>query len=306
MTNNRYLLRLDWPEKCFRLSPLDLKYFKSLVAGRGSVVCAKSERDFLRKLESATHVVAWDFREEWFARAPKLKVLATPAAGQELMPKAVPSGVRLAFGHFHGPVIAECVAGFMLAWSHGFFAHSDDHRNQRVWLSDKCYMLSGTRAVILGYGRIGKAIGDKLEALGVKVEGFGRKNLKLLPKSAHLADWLIMALPSNTGTDNLLNAKLLGVLPRRAVVVNVGRGNAVDEKSLVSALKSGKIAGAYLDVCRCEKAEIWTKATKEAKRGVIVPPKPKIPNLVLMPHSAAFSPDYLRRAFKEFADDGVI
>ncbi len=306
MTNNRYLIWLHWPEKCFQVKPDDLKFFKSLVDPRSTVTCVKREREFLSALKNATHVVSWTFKEEWFSRASKLKILSTPAAGHELMPTAVPEGVKLCFSHFHGPIIAESVVGFMLAWAHGFFARSEDRRHQRVWLSDKCYMLEGTKALIVGYGRIGKVIGEKLRALGVKVEGFTRKNIKLLPKSAGLADWLIMALPANTATDNLLDEKLLRTLPQKAVVINVGRGNAIDESALIGALKKRMIAGAYLDVCKCEKSEIWKSKAKTAKIRGIIPPKPKVPNLVLMPHASAFSPDYFKRAFKEFKREGVI
>ena len=58
----------------------------------------KSERAFLKALPSATHAVAWHFKKEWFARAAKLKVLATPAAGRELVAwRDAPKGVKVHF-----------------------------------------------------------------------------------------------------------------------------------------------------------------------------------------------------------------
>ena len=82
----------------------------------------KSERAFLKSLPSATHAVVWHFKKEWFARATKLKVLATPAAGRELVAwRDAPKDVKVHFGSFHGPIISETVLGFLLAWTRGFF-----------------------------------------------------------------------------------------------------------------------------------------------------------------------------------------
>ena len=328
--NNVYLIWLRWAESCFRANAADLAYFKSLVPAGARVVRARTERAFLRALPSATHVVTWDFRPEWFAKAPRLKVLATPAAGQELVPTTGPEGVRIHFGHYHGEIIAESVLGFMLCWAKGFFAVGHAPREcrawPRVWLSDRCFDIAGTRAVIAGFGHVGRLIGRRLEAMDVDVYGITRHGVfhgtsspaPLPPVSSHSiirqfdysiissADWFILALPSNTGTDDYLNAALLRKLPRRCVVVNVGRGNAVDERALVAALKQGRIAGAYLDVCKRERSQIWAKSVKARATGLIDPANPKVPNLVLMPHSAAFSRGYISRAFKELKDDGCL
>ena len=178
---NVYLVWLEWPEKCFRVDAEALRYLRTAVPKGSRVLRTRSEAAFLRALPQATHAIVWNFRDEWFARAPKLKVLATPAAGQELVPTTGPKGVKIHFGHYHGTIIAESVAGFMLAWAKGFFAvrtaPKSCRRWPRIWLSDKCFDVAGTRAVIVGYGHIGRAIGAKLSALGVEVAGFSRKNV---------------------------------------------------------------------------------------------------------------------------------
>lgn len=309
MKNNAYLLWLHWPESCFDLTASDLKAFRSYVPKGSRVTAVKTERAFLKALPGATHAIVWSFREEWFARAKNLRNLITPAAGHELLPENAPAGVRIAFGHFHGKIIAESVAGFMLAWAHGFFCGGVGkmkYEDYRIWMADRCYTISGTKALIVGYGHVGKAIGSQLEAFGVTVAGFGRKNIKNLPQAAKDADWIIFALPGTPETDNLLNAALIDRLPRRAVVINVGRGNCIDEVALKAALKTGKIAGAYLDVCKGEKSEIWANAAARRDESLIDPLDPKVPNLVVMPHSAAFTPSYLAASFKGMKDDGVI
>jgi len=308
LINNVYLVWLEWPEKCFRCDAGALRCLAGLVPKGSRVVRAHGEVDFLRKLPAATHAVVWHFRKEWFALAPRLKVLATPGAGRELVTLDVPKGVTLHFGHYHGAIMAETVAGFVLAWARGFFRPELKRAGwQRIALSDKCRTVVGTRAVIVGYGRVGRAIGDKLEALGVSVAGFGRKNLKNLPQAVKTADWLVLALPSDTGTDDFLNAALLRKLPRTCVVVNVGRGNAVDEEALVAALKSGRLAGAYLDVFKGEPGPLQKIIARGKKAGILGTNPRALPwNLIRTPHSSAFSSDYIRRALQEMKDDGIL
>ena len=312
---NLYLVWLEWPEKCFRVDAEALRYLKTLVPRGSRVIRARSEASFVRSLPQATHAIVWNFKEEWFAKAPRLKVLATPAAGQELVPTAGPKGVKIHFGHYHGEIIAESVAGFVLAWAHGFFAvrQAPDAERPwpRTWLSDKCTDVAGTKAVIVGYGHVGRAIGDKLRALGVDVFGVTRHGIvngeaeSFSPLCAasplfRFADWLILALPSTTGTDDFLDAALLRKLPRTCVVINVGRGNAVDEKALCAALKARRLAGAYLDVRKHEPSNTVLEAPG------YVPELDGLPNCIVMPHASAFSPNYVRRCFKELKDDGII
>lgn len=283
-----------------------LHLLRTLVPAGSKIVRARTEKGFLKNLHHATHVIVWNFKPEWFALAPRLKMLATPAAGRELVPETAPAGVRVHFGHFHGGIIAETVVAFMFAWARGFFALAErqssgmkDARWPRTWLSDKCREVSGTKAVILGYGNIGRAIGGKLEALGVSVVGVTRSRPVQL-KELKSADWVIMALPSTTGTDRLVDAAFLKRLSKNCVLINIGRGNAVDEQALASALKEGRLAGAYLDVRQCEPSGTVPYF------GMNVEELERLSNCVLSPHSSAFSPSYVSSCFMELKDDACI
>ena len=308
--NNVYLVWLNWPEPCFCARAADIACLKSLVPRGSRVVRVTGERAFLRELPKATHAIVWNFKREWFALAPRLRVLATPAAGREFLPETGPDGVTVHFGGFHGDVMAESVAGFVLAWSRGFFRHE---LREKPWprseICPACVEVAGTKAVIAGYGRVGRAVGAKLEALGVSVSGLTRHGVfaggrklpsRALPRLLADADWFVMALPFTAGTDGFLSAELMARLPRRCVVVNVGRGNAVDEKALFKALRTRRLAGAYLDVRRHEP----TAAALESPG--FVPELAELPNCVLMPHSAAFTPRYIRRCFMELRDEGLL
>ena len=304
MTNSVYLIWLEWPEKCFRFEAEALRALRGFLPKGARIVRARTERAFLRTLPKATHAIVWRFSPEWFAKAPRLKVLATPAAGQEFVPTTGPRGVKIHFGHFHGRIISESVTAFALAWAHGFFAVRNAPRScrawPRAWLSDKCFDVAGTHAVILGYGHVGRAIGAKLASLGIEVSGFSRKNIGKLPDAAKKADWFVLALPAAADTNDFLDAKLIRKLPRKCVVINVGRGNAVDEKALYAALKSKRLAGAYLDVRKHEPS-----ATVLESPGY-VSALADLPNCISMPHASAFSPRYLGLCFEELKDDGCL
>ena len=293
-----------------------LRHLQRVVEGKGRVVRVRSEAAFLKNLPQATYALVWNFKDEWFAKAPRLKVLATPAAGQEFVPTKGPKGVRIHFGGFHGLIMAETVAAFMLAWRRGFFRlREKEVANDpwpRTWLSDKCATVAGTRAVIFGFGNVGRDIGDMLERLGVAFTGVTRHGVystlrdrhppqrvgaKALDEALEDADWVILALPSTTGTDDFLDAKLIRKLPRKCVVINVGRGNSVDERALYQALKSKRLAGAYLDVRKHEPS-----ATVLESPGY-VPELADLPNCVVTPHSAAFDARYLHLFLMELVHD---
>ena len=291
-----WLIWLNWPIGAFRLDARSLAVFKPEVARPGeTVTVVRSERAFLRALPTATHAVVWEFRKEWFARAPKLRVLATPGAGRELLPQddELPPGVVRINGAFHGAIMSETVVAFMFAHARGLYAAEAFRQAGDLWpraaLSPFCSRVTGTHAVILGYGKIGHAIGAKLEALGVRVTGIRRRNVARLKEACRTADWLIVALPSDTGTDDIVNAAVLRALPRRAVLINVGRGNAVDEVALARALRTHRIAAACLDVFKREPL------------GADSPLAVDLPNLHRLPHASAFAPEYLPMFFRELA-----
>ena len=297
------LLYLAWPEECFHLDEKTLNFVRAKIPD-ARVVATYSEEDFLKELPLATHVVTWEFKAEWFERAPRLKLLATPSAGRELVPQNPPEGreIKIHFGGYHGDVIAESVAGFILAWARGFFRKERLEHWNRVGMGSLCTRVSGTKAVIIGYGKIGRAIGDKLVALGVKVEGFTHRNLADLPKALESADWFISALPGTEENKGIIGKAWLNCLPRHAVFVNIGRGTVVDEAALLACLKENRLAGAYLDVF-CGEPSKFKKG-----EGLILSQKEcDLPEtLIRMPHSCASYPEYLQDAIKELIHEGLI
>jgi lactate dehydrogenase-like 2-hydroxyacid dehydrogenase len=129
------------------------------------------------------------------------------------------------------------------------------------WLKEGAYPLTGAtlrgrRAGIFGLGRIGKAIAQRLEALGMTVAYYNRNPVEgstyaYYPSLVELAmtvDTLICVAPGGKGTEKAVNAEVLKALGPAGVFVNVGRGSSVDEDALAAALESGTIRAAGLDV----------------------------------------------------------
>nr|WP_237551394.1 D-2-hydroxyacid dehydrogenase [Streptomyces sp. SID8367] len=161
--------------------------------------------------------------------------------------------------------------------------------------------LRGATVGVVGYGRIGHEIGRLAgefgmtvlglkrgratragEFFGTPAEGSGQAEL-YTPDALHAfmnrCDYLVVTCPLTDETRGMIDAAALGALKDGAMVVNVSRGGIVDESALRAGLRSGRIAGAALDVFDEEPLPAdhhwWTE-----------------PGVILTPHVAGFAPDY--------------
>lgn len=264
------------------------------------VTWCRSKASFLKALPGAQVALTWAFRQEWFAQAPNLRRIATPAAGRDFFPITPPPGVKVRHGTHHGVIMGETVLGLMLGFERSLFEAYRRQLRGELWPREALYgarLLRGSHAVIVGFGHVAEGIGRLLKPFGVRITGirrtpprrrpawFGPEDLVLpadrldavLPK----ADHLILVLPSDTGTDEMFDARRLARLPRHAVIYNVGRGNCVDEGALADALQSGALRGACLDVFRQEPLDADS------------PLAGNLPGLVRLPHASAFAEPYM-------------
>ena len=145
---------------------------------------------------------------------------------------------------------------------------ADQHR----WTTDAPgrVELDGTSALIVGYGTIGKLIGDRLAAFGVAVTGVTRSGrdgtLKPDQWRARLGefDWLVLAAPSTNETRAMIGADELAAMKSSAWLINIARGDMIDKAALIAALDARRIAGAFLDTVDPEPLPaddpLWTAA----------------------------------------------
>jgi lactate dehydrogenase-like 2-hydroxyacid dehydrogenase len=109
---------------------------------------------------------------------------------------------------------------------------------------------------MVGMGRIGQAIGRRLDACRVPVvyhsrkpaEGVSYQHYPDLIEMAKAVDTLVLIVPGGPSTANMINAEVMKALGPRGVIINVARGSVVDEQALIAALKNGTILSAGLDV----------------------------------------------------------
>ena len=116
--------------------------------------------------------------------------------------------------------------------------------------------VSGGRVGIVGLGRIGREIADRLAAFKMDIHYWSRSE-KDTPDWTHhsdpvslanAVDYLIVALVGGPDTEQFVSKEVIAALGSRGVLVNISRGSTVDEGALLDALESGAIAGAALDV----------------------------------------------------------
>jgi len=141
--------------------------------------------------------------------------------------------------------------------------------------------LPGQTAVLVGWGPVGQQIGTLLHALGLRLivarhSGEPVRQAALTVSYDNLAsvlpqaDWLVLACPLSDATARLIDATALAVLPPAARVVNVSRGEVIDEQALIQSLQAQRLAGAFLDVF--EKEPLSPDSPLWAMKNVIVSP----------------------------------
>lgn len=176
-------------------------------------------------------------------------------------PGILPEGAKLANATgAYGLAISEHMIGCLFELRKKLHLY---YRNQLAheWKNEGFVgVVEGTVVLVIGLGDIGSTFARKMKALGCKTIGvkrrpgekpewvdelYGMDELdRLLPR----ADVVAMSLPGNPSTYHVLNRERISLLKKNAIVINVGRGTAIDTDALSDALYAGKIAGAALDV----------------------------------------------------------
>ncbi len=218
------------------------------------------------------------------------------------------------------PQMAEFALTMMMSLGHHMPNMMEDQR-EKVWADNRFTRfrpkeLRGSTVGIVGYGNIGREIARICQALGAQVlatkrdlktldaggyvlEGLGDLQAEIperlyppqaLPSMASECDFLVLTVPLTPETRGLVNAKVFESMKDTAYLIDVSRGGVVDQGALVEALREETIAGAALDVYPVEplpeSSPLW-----------------ELPNVILSPHVAGTSGQYLERAADLFAEN---
>jgi phosphoglycerate dehydrogenase-like enzyme len=230
-------------------SDLDVEWFATPSEANSAI----ADADIAWVDMQPTHLVADAIR----AAGPQLKWVSTIYAGLDAFPLAWlhDRGVILTNGAgINAVAVAEyAVMGILVA------AKRLDTvlraQAEHVWLKDAPgkIELADTRALVIGYGTIGAMIGDRLAAFGVDVTGVTRtgRDATLTPDAWRDRlgefDWVVLAAPSTDATKTLIGSGELAAMKDSGWLINIARGDMIDDEALLAALRSGQIGGAFLD-----------------------------------------------------------
>jgi phosphoglycerate dehydrogenase-like enzyme len=157
-----------------------------------------------------------------------------------------------------GPLMSEYVFGYLLAHERKIVAREDAQREGR-WDATLPGTLRGKTIGLVGVGSIGAHVAATAKHFGMIVRGYTRSTEGCPHVDRYFhgddkrafaedVDYLVAVLPNTHDTRGIVDAAMIGALPARAVVVNAGRGDTLDEGALVGALAENRLGGAVLDV----------------------------------------------------------
>jgi lactate dehydrogenase-like 2-hydroxyacid dehydrogenase len=222
---------------------------------------------------------------------PKLEIIANFGVGYDAIDidAATKRGVKVSnTPDVLNDDVADTAVAMMLALTRQI-PQGMDHVTSGDWAAGKQFpfnrKFSGGRAGILGMGRIGREIADRLAAFKMEMHYHSRApkadapagwTYHATPESlAAAVDWVVIALVGGKDTQNYVSKEVIAAMGPDAVLVNISRGSTVDEAALLDALEGAHIRGAALDVFHNE-PKIDTRFFK-------------LSNVILQPHQGSGS-----------------
>lgn len=267
------------------------------------VVAAGAQADAL--------IVQWAPVDAWaLERLPRLRMVSRLGIGTDMIDVAAATRHGIAVANTPDYCIDEVTAhtlALLLAFARRLVDYDRELRSG-LWAptagDPPARRPADTTVAVIGLGRIGRRVAEGAHALGFRVLGCD-PNVEPAAFAAHgaeqadlrralaEADYVTLHLPLTDATRGLVGREALRAMKRDSVLINTCRGGLVDEAALIDALRDGTIAGAGLDVYGQEPLP-----EDSALRS--------LPNVLLTPHAAWFSPaalsDLPRRAAEQVAD----
>ncbi len=187
--------------------------------------------------------------------------LNSAGVGEFANPGVLPDGAILANASgAYGLAISEYMLGVLLELNKKLHLYRDSQKEANWSYLGPVKSIYGSTALVVGVGDIGGEFAKRMKALGAYTIGIRRSDsnkpdyldeLHFMDKLEDLlprADIVALSLPGTRLTNRIINQETLKLMKRDAVLINVGRGNAVDTDALCDALENGQIMGAALDV----------------------------------------------------------
>ncbi|CAN5725676.1 D-2-hydroxyacid dehydrogenase [soil metagenome] len=239
-----------------------------------------------------------------------LRWVHSGAAGvaSALHPELVDGDVALTnSAGIHAAPMAETVVGMMLHFArgldHAVRAQADTQWDTAIFEQRDSGVreVAGATLGIIGYGGIGSEVARRARALGMRVIATRRSDraaddaeiLNGDDAIDHLltqSDVVVLCVPSTPATRGMVGARELGLMREGAILINVARGDVIDEAALIDTLSAGRLRGAALDVFATEplphESPLW-----------------RMPNVLITPHVSATSPRFWEREAQLILDN---
>ena len=253
--------------------------------------------------EKADILLAIKVSDELLRRAKRLKWVQSMITGVDFflnLPSLRKDVLLTSSRGIHGPQMSELTLLLMLALNRRF---QDNVRNQneKIWERWPGTLLWQKKVAILGIGVIGQAIAEKCKAFGMTVYGIDSVKREVQAVDHFLGpeqltgvlgkvDYFVNVVPFTPETERMVGAKEFSAMKPTAFYISVGRGDTVDEEALIEALRTGKIAGAAMDVFSTEplpqESPLWD-----------------MKNVIMTPHIGGLSDVYIDQMLPIFEEN---
>ena len=260
----------------------------------------------------ADAAIAVHFGKAW-PSAPGLRLLQVPGAGYDGIDlAAIPSGVSVCNVFEHEPGVSEYALLAMLEWCHRLCS-ADREMRAGTWTRSSRFggapddELAGKTVVVVGLGRIGRAVARRARAFDMRVLAVNRSanksdpnvervvGLDRLHETLREADFVVLACALTPETRGLIDAEALSAMKPGTVIVNPARGPVIDEAALYDALLHRRIGGAAIDTW-------WDYPPTAAPRDPSIQfPFHTLDNVLLSPHVAGWTTGTIVRRTLEMA-----
>ena len=250
-------------------------------------------------LSTADVFFTYNFERDWWNEENNLKWIHIGGSGINHIrfPELVESGITISNSRgVHGRNMAEYTLAAMLRFSQKFDL-AEKYRIHRNWriakmpMTQTSFTLAGKNAGIIGAGEVGSAVGELCRTMSMNTFGLTRSakpkpswadkwgTAENLPDLLKWSDFVVVCAPGIPETVGMIGAGEFELMKPSSYIINISRGNIIDEQALVDALQDEQIAGACLDV--------FTKEPLPENSQLF-----NVRNLFITPHIAGNYPGY--------------
>lgn len=276
----------------YTLNPGDLTWERLEKLGELTVYDRTAEDEILQRIGDAEIIYTnkTPLTRDTFEKAPQIKYVGVLATGYNVVDVEVAKekGIPVTNIPTYGTTaVAQMTFALLLEMCHHVWVHSEEVK-KGAWTnaSDFCFWnyplieLGGKTMGLIGYGRIGQAVGAIAQAFGMNVLAYDEYPNKALENAAMqyaaldellaASDIVSLHCPLFESTKGIINKDSIARMKEGVMIINTSRGPLIAEEDLAEALNSGKVAGAAVDVLSVEPATM-DNPLMTAKNCIITP-----------------------------------